>query len=44
MAFRRFVRELLQQDVPTGSWASLGLTINVIVAAIGILFAGPRSR
>jgi putative membrane protein len=40
MAFRRFVRELPQQDVPTGSWVWLGLTINVIVAAIGIVLAG----
>jgi putative membrane protein len=40
MAFRSFVRELPQQDVPTGSWVWLGLTINVIVAAIGIVLAG----
>ncbi|MGO8856041.1 MAG: YidH family protein [Steroidobacteraceae bacterium] len=40
MTFRRFVRELPQQDVPPGSWASLGTTVNVIVAAIGILLAG----
>jgi len=36
IAFRRFVRDLPQQDVPPGSWASLGTTVNVIVAAIGI--------
>ena|SRR5208282_2548750 len=40
MTFRRFVRELPQQDVPPGSWTSLGTTVNVIVAAIGILLAG----
>jgi putative membrane protein len=40
MAFRRFVRELPPQDVPAGSWGALGSTINVIVAAIGILLAG----
>jgi putative membrane protein len=40
MTFRRFVRELPQQDVPPGSWASLGSTVNAIVAAIGILLAG----
>jgi putative membrane protein len=39
-AFRRFVCELPQQDVPPGSWVSLGSTINVIVAAIGTLLAG----
>jgi putative membrane protein len=40
MAFRRFVRALPPQDVPTGSWGPLGSTINIIVAAIGILLAG----
>src|SRR5208282_4569564 len=39
-AFRRFVRELPQQDVPSGSWVSLSSTINVIVAAIGTVLAG----
>jgi putative membrane protein len=38
--FRRFVRELPAQDVPSGSWAWLGSTINVGVALIGIVLAG----
>ena len=40
VAFRRFVRELPAQDVPPGSWVSLGWTVNLIVAAIGIALAG----
>jgi putative membrane protein len=40
MAFRRFVRDLPPQDVPAGSWVWFGSTINVVVAAIGILLAG----
>ncbi len=40
MAFRRFVRTLPPQDVPPGSWVALGSTVNLIVAAIGILLAG----
>src|SRR5271166_2826420 len=36
IAFRRFVRDLPQQDVPPGSWVWFGSTINVIVAVIGI--------
>jgi putative membrane protein len=40
VAFRRFVRELPQQDVPPGSWVWLGSTINVTVAAIGAVLAG----
>jgi putative membrane protein len=40
MAFRRFVRTLPPEDVPPGSWCPLGSTVNVIVAAIGILLAG----
>lgn len=40
MAFRRFVRTLPPQDVPPGSWGPLGSTVNMIVAAIGILLAG----
>jgi putative membrane protein len=40
MAFRRFVRELPQQDVPSGSWVGLGSIVNVIVAVIGTVLAG----
>ncbi|MGO9038499.1 MAG: YidH family protein [Steroidobacteraceae bacterium] len=40
VAFRRFVRELPRQDVPSGSWVWLGSTINLVVAVIGILLAG----
>lgn len=40
IAFRRFVRELPPQDVPSGSWVWLGPAINVSVAAIGIVLAG----
>jgi putative membrane protein len=40
VAFRRFVRTLPPQDVPPGSWGPLGSTVNMIVAAIGILLAG----
>jgi putative membrane protein len=40
LAFRRFVRDLPQQDVPSGSWTWLGSTINVVVALIGIVLAG----
>ena len=39
LAFRRFVRELPQQDVPAGTWVGLGSTVNLMVAAIGILVA-----
>src|ERR1700690_1169403 len=38
-AFRRFVRGLPRQDVPSGSWVWLGSTINVVVALIGIVLA-----
>jgi putative membrane protein len=38
--FRRFVRDLPPQDVPSGSWAWLGSTINVVVAVIGVMLAG----
>lgn len=40
VAFRRFVRELPRQDVPSGSWVWLGSTINLVVAVIGVLLAG----
>jgi len=40
LAFRRFVRELPQHDVPMGPSGSLGFAINLIVAAIGTLLAG----
>jgi putative membrane protein len=40
LAFRRFIRELPPQDVPTGSWVGLGSTVNVIVAVVGTLLAG----
>lgn len=40
VAFRRFVRDLPEQDVPSGSWSWLGSTINVAVALIGIVLAG----
>jgi putative membrane protein len=39
LAFRRFVRDLPAQDVPSGSWTWLGSTINVVVALIGIVLA-----
>jgi len=38
-AFRRYVRELPLQDVPSGSWVWLGSTINLVVAGIGIMLA-----
>ena len=40
LAFRRFVRDLPPQDVPSGSWVRLGSTINVVVAVIGVMLAG----
>ena len=40
VAFRRFVRELPAQDVPSGSWVWLGSTINLVVAVIGVVLAG----
>jgi len=40
LAFRRFVRGLPPQDVPTGSWVSWGSTVNVVVAVVGTLLAG----
>ncbi len=40
MAFRRFVRTLPPEDVPPGSFGPLGSTVNMIVAAIGVLLAG----
>jgi putative membrane protein len=40
VAFRRFVRELPLQDVPSGSWVWLGSTINLVVAVIGVMLAG----
>jgi len=40
VAFRRFVRELPPQDVPSGSWVWLGSTINLVVAVIGVILAG----
>jgi putative membrane protein len=40
VAFRRFVRDLPAQDVPSGSWTWLGSIINVTVALIGIVLAG----
>ena len=40
VAFRRFVRELPRQDVPSGSWVWLGSTINLVVALIGTVLAG----
>ncbi len=40
VAFRRFVRELPPQDIPSGSWVWLGSTINLVVSVIGILLAG----
>jgi len=39
-AFRRFVRELPKQDIPSGSWVWLGSTINLVVAVIGVMLAG----
>lgn len=40
LAFRRFVRELPKQDIPSGSWVWLGSIINLVVAVIGIVLAG----
>ena len=40
VAFRRFVRELPKQDIPSGSWVWLGSTINLVVAVIGVMLAG----
>lgn len=40
LAFRRFVRDLPQQDVPKGYWVGLGTTVNGVVAVIGTLLAG----
>jgi putative membrane protein len=39
VAFRRFVRELPKQDIPSGSWVWLGSIINLIVALVGIVLA-----
>jgi hypothetical protein len=40
VVFRRFVRDLPPQDVPSSSWVWLGSTVNVVVAVIGVMLAG----
>jgi putative membrane protein len=39
VGFRRFVRGLPRENVPTGSWVVLGPAVNIVVAAVGILLA-----
>ena len=39
LSFRRFVRQLPVNDVPPGSWAPLGIGVNLVLAALGALLA-----
>lgn len=39
VSYRRFVRQLPAQDLPTGAWVEMGSAVNVLVGIIGIVLA-----